>query len=205
MPKTIELLLTETVEPLGIVGDVVKVKPGYARNFLLPRGFATEPSEDRIRELAEARAKAQEQLAARRRSREEMVAKLESYELTLTRACNDQGLLYGSVSQQDIADALNEEGFDVRPRDVRIAQTIKRVDSYDIPIRPESDLETEIKLWVVADRKLDTDDEREEMEFDAEGNLVEPTPGEKKREELSETEEEPAAEAAEESEPTTQA
>jgi large subunit ribosomal protein L9 len=205
MPKTIELLLTETVEPLGIVGDVVKVKPGYARNFLLPRGFATEPSEDRIRELAEARAKAQEQLTARRRSREEMVAKLESYELTLTRACNDQGLLYGSVSQQDIADALNEEGFDVRPRDVRIAQTIKRVDSYDIPIRPESDLETEIKLWVVADRKLDTDDEREEMEFDAEGNLVEPTPGEKKREELSETEEEPAAEAAEESEPTTQA
>lgn len=176
MPKTVELLLTSTVEPLGIVGDVVSVKPGFARNYLLPRELATTPSEEKIQELAAARAEAQKAREQRREQREQMVGKLEGFEITLTRACNDHGLLYGSVSQQDIADALKEEGYEVRPRDIRIPHTIKRVDSYDVPVKPESDLEATIKLWVVADRALDLDsDASPDMEFDNEGNLVEPS------------------------------
>ena len=176
MAKTIELLLTSTVEPLGIVGDVVNVKPGYARNFLLPRELATTPSQEKIDELAGQRAQAQKDREQRRQQREEMVGKLEGFELTLTRACNDQGLLYGSVSQQDIADALAEEGYEVRPRDIRIPHTIKRVDTYEVPVKPESDLEATIKLWVVADRELDLDtDESPDMEFDEEGELIEPS------------------------------
>ncbi|GAB4546730.1 MAG: 50S ribosomal protein L9 [Phycisphaerales bacterium] len=176
MAKTIQLLLTSTVEPLGIVGDVVAVKPGYARNFLLPRELATTPSEEKIAELAQARAEAQKERELRRQQREEMVGKLEGFEITLTRACNDQGLLYGSVSQQDIADALAEEGYEVRPRDVRLPHAIKRIDSYEIPVKPESDLEATIKLWVVADRELDLGhDESPDMEFDEEGELIEPS------------------------------
>ncbi len=189
MAKTIELLLTSTVEPLGIVGDVVKVKPGYARNFLLPRDLATTPSAEKIEELAAARADAKKAREARRASREEMVGKLEGYEITLTRACNDSGLLYGSVSQQDIAEALVAEGFEVKPRDIRIPQTIKRVDTYEVPVRPESDLEATVKVWVVADRALDTDDDREEMEFDNEGNLIEPSEKPARAEEAAEASE----------------
>lgn len=173
MAKSIELLLTSTVEPLGIVGDVVSVKAGYARNFLLPRDLATTPSEEKIAELATARAEAQKSREKRRASREEMVEKLEAYEVTITRSCNDTGLLYGSVSQQDIADALQEEGFDVRPRDIRIPHTIKRVDTYEVPVKPESDLEATIKLWVVADRELDLGDDSPDLEFDSDGELVE--------------------------------
>ncbi len=173
MAKTIQLLLTSTVEPLGIVGDVVKVKPGYARNFLLPNDLATPPSDEKIAELATARAEAQKDRDTRRQQREEKVGKLEGYELTITRSCNDTGLLYGSVSQQDIADALKEEGYDVRARDVRIPHTIKRVDTYDVPVKPESDLEATIKLWVVADRELDLGtDESPDMEFDSDGELI---------------------------------
>ena len=175
MAKTIELLLTSTVEPLGIVGDVVSVKPGYARNFLLPRELATPPSEEKIAALATQRAEAQKARELRRQQREEMVGKLEGFEVTLTRACNDQGLLYGSVSQQDIADALTEEGYEVRPRDVRLPHAIKRVDSYEIPVKPESDLEATIKLWVVADRELDLGDDSPDMEFDEDGELIEPS------------------------------
>ncbi len=173
MPKAIELLLTENVENLGIVGDVVKVRCGYARNFLLPRELATEPSAERIAALAERRAEAERQLAALRQSREQMVEKLEGFEITLERSCNDQGLLYGSVTQQDIADALGESGFEVRDRDVRLGQTIKRVESYEVLIKPEQDLEATIKLWVVSDRPLDLDNEEEAEEpageADAEG------------------------------------
>lgn len=157
MAKTIELLLTETVEHLGIVGDVVSVRMGYARNYLLPAELATEPSDEKIQALAEKRAAAEQEVAKIRSQRESMIEKLEGFELTTEQSCNDQGLLYGSVTQQDIAKMLVENGFAVRPRDVRITQTIKRIDSYEVLIRPEQDLEATIKLWVVSDRPLDLD------------------------------------------------
>jgi len=171
MGKTVELLLTESVESLGIVGDVVKVRTGYARNYLLPRSLATTPSEERIKELAAKRAAAQKHIAEQRSQREQMIAKLEGVEINLERACNEQGLLYGSVTQQDIASALNEQGFDVRPRDVRLGQPIKRVDTYEITIRPDVDLEASVKLWVVSDRPLASDEQREAEapQADAEG------------------------------------
>ncbi len=172
MAKTVELLLTETVESLGIVGDVVKVRTGYARNYLLPRELATAPSEEKIKALATKRADAERHVAEQRQAREQMIEKLEGVEVTLERSCNDQGLLYGSVTQQDVASALNAMGFAVRPRDVRLQTTIKRIDSYEVPIKPESDLEAVVKLWVVADRELNLDKGREERSFDDQGNVV---------------------------------
>lgn len=173
MSKNVELLLTENVDHLGIVGDVVKVRLGFARNYLLPRELATTPSQEKIDALASKRAEAERELAEKRALREKMVGDLEDYELTLVRSCNDQGLLYGSVSQKDIADALTESGFQVRERDVRIAQTIKRVDSYEVLIKPEADLEATIKLWVQPDRELDLDEETG-VEVDDEGDPIDP-------------------------------
>ncbi len=171
MARNVKLLLTENVDNLGIVGDIVNVRIGYARNYLLPFGYATEPSDELIAQLAEKRAQAEKQLAERRAQREEMIGKLNGQELTLVRACNDQGQLYGSVTQQDISSALKELGFNVSPREVRLPTTIKRIDTFDIHIKVDSDLEADIKLWVVADRELDLD-EQEEMEFDNEGELI---------------------------------
>lgn len=168
----VKLLLTENVDNLGIVGDVVRVRTGYARNYLLPFGLATTPSEELIKDLADKRAEAEKQVAALRKSREEMIGKLDGQELTMIRACNDQGQLYGSVTQQDIAAALNEVGFAIKPREVRLPGTIKRVDSFDIHVKVDSDLGADIKLWVVADRELDTGDDND-MEFDDEGELIE--------------------------------
>ncbi len=171
MARNVKLLLTENVDSLGIVGDIVNVRVGYARNYLLPFGYATTPSEELVAQLAEKRAEAEKQLAARRKQREEMIGKLEGQQLTLVRACNDQGQLYGSVTQQDIASALKEVGFTVAPREVRLPTTIKRIDSFDIHIKVESDLEADIKLMVVADRELDHE-QQDEMEFDNEGELI---------------------------------
>ena len=153
--KTAELLLLENVESLGIVGDVVTVKAGYARNYLIPHGYATIPTEHAKQALAEKRAKVQAELQQLRKDMEVLIEKLEGFEITLQQSCNDHGFLYGSVTQKDIADALYQAGFpQVRERHVRLGTSIKRIDSYMVPIQLDQDLKTEVKLWVVADREL---------------------------------------------------
>ena len=169
--KTVKLLLVENVDNLGIVGDVVTVRLGYARNYLLPRGLATEPDDQILQALAEKREQAKKEMAALRARREELIKKMSDVLLTLERSCNDQGILYGSVTQQDVAAALTDNGYPVKPREVRLPQTIKRVGEYDIHIKLDADLETDIKLVVNPDREL-ADEAREEMEFDDEGNLI---------------------------------
>lgn len=175
MAKTVELLLTESVENLGIVGDVVKVRTGFARNYLLPRAYATTPSQELIKSLQAKRAEAEKQLLEQRKVRAATIEKLQGYELTLERSCNDLGILYAAVTQREIASALTAAGYPVRDRDVRLSGSIKRVDHYDIHIKYETELETHIKLHVKADRLL-AKEEKADLDFDNEGNLIERRP-----------------------------
>lgn len=190
--KTVQLLLTENVDNLGIVGDVVTVKLGFARNYLLPRELATTPSQERLAELAERRAVAEKEQAALLEQRRDMIGKIEGMELTILRSCNDLGHLYGSVTQQDVADALGEQGYTVKAREVRLPFTIKRVDDFDVLVKFARDLEANIKLHVKPDRTIE-DDGREEMEFDDEGELIDPATRKKPKAEA----EAPAAEGGE--------
>lgn len=162
MPKSMKLLLTENVDSLGIVGDVVGVRLGYARNFLLPRGLATAPSDEKIKELAGKRAEAQRMLAELRKQREQMTQKLIGLEIDLVRSCNDQGILYGAITQQDICTALGEKGYTVKPREVRIAHTMKRIDNYDVQVKLDSDLNAMVKIHVKPDRELPRDERHHE-------------------------------------------
>lgn len=162
MARVIELLLTENVEGTGIVGDVVKVRKGFARNYLLPRAFATTPSPEKVAQLKTKREEAQKALAELRKQREVLIGKLEGHQITLVRSCNDQGILYGGVTQQDMVDLLATEKFTgIKARDVRIGATIKRIGDYDIHVKFEADLEATVKLHVKPDRELDLGDKPE--------------------------------------------
>ena len=159
--KQIELLLMDNVPSLGIVGDVVKVKPGYARNFLLPRGLAAPPTESAVKKLAARRAEVEAEMKAVRSKQELLIASLAEYELTLMRSANEQGVLYAGITQHDIAEEMVKEGYAIADRFVRIGQQIKRLDSYDIPIVIDKELSATIKLWVVSDKpaeELENDD-----------------------------------------------
>jgi len=160
--KKVELLLHENVDNLGIVGDVVRVKPGYARNYLLPMGLATPPTQAQIDRLAERRKAMQEELERQRAEQQSMIEKLEGYEITLERSANEQGVLFGSVTQHEVAEGLREEGFAVEDRFVRLGEQIKRLDSYQIPVEINKELKTEIKLWVVSDRPMESPEGEEE-------------------------------------------
>ena len=150
--KTLTLLLTNNVDNLGIVGDVVTVKPGYARNFLLPHGLATDPTETNIKRLATLRENVKKEMSAHRHRLEDTLAGLAGCEISIMRSANEQGVLFGGVSQHDIGEALRMQGFAIEDRAVRAGEQVKRLDSYAIPIVLAADLKTEIKLWVVSDK-----------------------------------------------------
>ena len=194
MAKRIELLLLESVENCGIVGDIVKVKPGFARNYLLPLGIAEFPTPSKIEALKEERAKAQAEVAALRAAREELLGRMEEVKVTLVRSCNDKGILYGSVTQRDIADGLQDDGYDVGTRSIRLANALRRIGEYHVPIQFEKDLRTEITVVIEPDQPLE---EREEMEIDDEGNLVIPEKKPAKPVEADAEAAEPAEAAAE--------
>ena len=159
MSKNVELLLLETVENLGLVGDVVKVKTGYARNYLLPHGVAEPPSPSKIEQLKEQRARAQAALAALRTQREQIIQELTEAHVTLERSCNDQGSLYGSVTQRDISDALIGAGYGVDVHAVRLSHPIRHIGTYPVPIQFDKDLRVEVSLLIKPDRDLEGFDE----------------------------------------------
>ena len=165
--KQIELLLLDNVSNLGIVGDVVKVKPGYARNYLLPQGLAAPPTQGAIKKLAVRRAEVELQMKEMRSRQEQLIARLEGYEMTMLRSANEQGVLYAGVSQHEIAQTMRQEGYAIEDRFVRIGQQIKRLDSYEIPIVIEKDLSTQIKLWVVSDKPVEELEEADQGQDDA--------------------------------------
>jgi large subunit ribosomal protein L9 len=155
MARPVELLLLRNVENLGIVGDIVKVRPGYARNYLLPHALAEHPTDAKIEALKEARAKAIAELAAQRAQREDTVQKLIGVSIKLIRSCNDQGVLYGSITQRDIADALVAAGYAVDMRAVRLAAPFRRIGSYTCTIQFEKELKADVAIEVAADRALE--------------------------------------------------
>jgi large subunit ribosomal protein L9 len=167
--KRIELLLTSNVENLGIVGDIVRVRMGYARNYLVPMGVAEVPTEEKMEALSEAREIALKDFETNRAEQASIIEKLKGITLTLTRSANDQGGLYGSVTQRDIADALVENGYAVDTRAVRLHSAIRRIGEYHVTIQFGTDMRIDVEITVNPDRPLE---DREEMDFDEEGNLV---------------------------------
>ena len=167
--RRIELLLTSNVENLGIVGDVVRVRMGYARNYLIPMDVAEVPTQEKMESLSEQRAIALQEYEANRSEQASIIEKLEGITLSLSRSANDQGGLYGSVTQRDIADALAENGFAVDTRAVRLHSAIRRIGEYPVTIQFGNDMKVDVEITVNPDRPLE---DREEMEFDDEGNLV---------------------------------
>lgn len=154
-----KLLLTKNVTHLGIVGDVVNVASGYARNYLLPRRLATEPSDVNVKRLAEARKVAEAEMIRERAVLEGMLKRLEGVEVTVKARANEDGVLYGSVGRKEIVAALAEEGHVVLVEHVALSQPIRRVDTVPVEIRFATDLKTTIKLWVVREKEEGEEEE----------------------------------------------
>ena len=157
-----KLLLCKNVPTLGIVGDIVDVNEGYARNYLVPRRLATEPTPTNVRRLAEARRQAEEELAHERAMLASLAKRIDGMEVTIRARANEDGVLYGSVGRKEIAAAVAEEGHHVAPDQIQLHQPIRRLDNVEVEVRFAADLLAMIKVWIVrdkADREGDEEDE----------------------------------------------
>lgn len=143
-----KIILTENIASLGEIGQIVNVAPGYARNYLLPRGLALKASGENVRELEHRK----RILAAKREKvRQEMLSaaeKLNQVSIQLHRKVAEDDKLYGSVSVVDIANALEEQGFEVDRKNIILEQPIKQLGAYSVPIRMGSDVNANIQLLI---------------------------------------------------------
>lgn len=143
------LLLLEDVRKLGHVGDVVEVKAGYARNYLLPQRLATEPTEENLRAIEDRKRQAAADRAARFKQYQDLVAQMAAVSITIEAAANPEGTLYGSVSARDIAHALQEQGYPVQPDHVVLDAPIRSLDNRMVKLEFTDEVATEVKVWVV--------------------------------------------------------
>jgi large subunit ribosomal protein L9 len=146
-----KVILRQDIETLGATGDIVTVKPGYARNYLLPRGFAYQASAANLRQLEEDRSRAESKskrdfLEARRRA-----AKLEGMSLTFHANAGEEGKLFGSITSSDIAERIREQGldFELDRRWIELAEPIKALGVFSVPVRLHAEVKPEIKVWVI--------------------------------------------------------
>lgn len=144
-----KLLLTKDVAKLGIVGDVVEVSAGFARNFLLPNRLATQPTEINMRALAEERTKAEERRRLAREALQSLADKLVDCEVTITAPANAEGVLYGSVGPREIAAALREEGHDINANQIDLRTPIRHLDNIVVDVVFADDITAKVKVWVV--------------------------------------------------------
>jgi large subunit ribosomal protein L9 len=146
---TIEVILREDVQSLGRAGELVKVKPGYARNFLLPRGLAFEATEgNKKRIAAEAKARTA-RVAGERAEAEALAARLAALTVTLPGKAGEEGKLFGSITATDIAAGLGRQGVEVDRRKIDLDHPIKALGFHTVPIRLHPDVHGEVKVNVV--------------------------------------------------------
>ena len=150
MPR-MKLLLKESIKNVGRVGDVVEVSAGYARNYLLPKDLAVQPTPGNIKKVEERRKEIERMERERREQQEALLKQLEGVEVTLERRANEQGHLFGSVTATDIAKALQAQGFNVNPDDINLPGRLDRIDRYSVEVKFADDLATEVKVYVAPD------------------------------------------------------
>jgi large subunit ribosomal protein L9 len=144
-----QVILKQRLENLGQAGDVVTVKPGYARNYLIPQGLAYEATDANLRRIERERVhlqkRANEDLSAAR----ERAGAIEGTSVTFTARAGEEGKLFGSITAGDIAEKLAEQGIEVDRRHVLLDEPLKALGVFAVPIRLHSDVRPEVKVWVI--------------------------------------------------------
>ena len=144
-----EVILRQAVDNLGHPGDIVTVSPGYARNYLIPRGIAYLATDGNKKRIAQEKARLEAAESERRGSAEELAKKLEEVSITFAARVGEEGKLFGSVTTADIAQQLEGQGYHIEKRMIDLHEPIKALGVYRVPIRLHADVKPEIKVWVI--------------------------------------------------------
>ena len=150
-----EVILQEEVPNLGQIGDIVRVRDGYARNYLLPRGLAIVADRRSVRLLEHEKRVALVKLERQRKAGEALAQQLAKVMLTVKARAGEEGRLFGSVTNMDLERLLAERGFNVERRRILLADAIKALGTYTVPIQIARDLQTAISVVVESEDSVD--------------------------------------------------
>jgi large subunit ribosomal protein L9 len=146
---SVEVLLAEDVETLGERGAIVRVKPGYARNFLLPQGLATVATEHNKGMVERHKQRLAELEVQRLKDLKQRAEAVSKYSVTLEANANPEGHLYGSIVASDISRALKSAGYEIEPDHIRLDGPLKELGMYTVKLELHPKVKTEVKVWVV--------------------------------------------------------
>ena len=151
MASTVEVVLKENLEHLGSIGDVVKVRRGYARNYLLPRGLAVVASRGNVKQVEHEKAVQAQRVAKLRAQQEEVVAQLSEVTVMVAKEAGEDGKLFGSVTSNDVLEGIKAKGVEIeldKKKLIMPEKAIKEVGSYEIGVKLPYGLTASIKLEV---------------------------------------------------------
>ena len=145
------VLLREDIDDLGARGEIVRVKAGYARNYLLPRKLAVQATASNVKQIEGERAALLKKEATERGSAEAQAEQMRKLSLNFTRKVGDHGILYGSVTSMDIAEALKEKGYEIDRRRISLREAIKETGDFTVPVKLHREVTVEIPVVVTAE------------------------------------------------------
>jgi len=148
-----EVILREHVDNLGRRGEVVKVAPGYARNYLLPRKLALAVTEANKRQIERERAAAEARDLEEKTQAEALGQRVSQIEVEIARRVGENDTLYGSVTSSDVAQALLAKGFEIEKRKIQLPEPIKALGEFTVPVRVHRDVTSQVKVKVVAEQR----------------------------------------------------
>ncbi len=144
-----EVILNKDVDRIGKAGSVVKVKEGFARNFLIPNGLAVPVTSANLKKIEQEKQQRLLQLEKTKHAAEELRDKLEHLSLTIPVLTHEEDKLYASITSQDLTIALKEEGFDIDKNSILLVEPIKSLGIYEVPVNLHPEIPAKIKVWVV--------------------------------------------------------
>ena len=171
--STTNVLLREDVDNLGARGEIVKVKAGYARNFLLPRKLAVEATPGNVKQIEAERGALLKKEAKERSGAEAQAGQMGGLRLNFERKVGEHGLLYGSVTAMHIADAIKEKGYEIDRRRVHLSEPIKETGEYTVSVRLHREVTVEIPVTVTGEGGAQTAGAAEATAAAAAGNTAE--------------------------------
>jgi len=145
-----KVILKENIDTLGHIGDVVKVAPGYARNFLLPKGLAVEATEKNAKQLEHVKRQLAYKKAKATESAKNLAAKLEAVVVELAHQVGAEGKLFGSVTNMEIAAFLKDKGFEIDRKKIVLAEPIKAAGEFSVPVKLHPEVTANVKVVVTA-------------------------------------------------------
>ena len=149
-----KVLLREDVDDLGARGEIVRVRAGYARNYLLPRNLAVEATAGNVKGIEAERAALLKKEAKERATAEAQSQQMGSLELEFKRKAGEQGHLYGSVTSMDLAEALKERGYEIDRHRIHLREPLKRLGEYTVPVRLHREVTIDLKVRVAAEGEV---------------------------------------------------